>query len=143
PRPAISTRGTPSRCRDARAGSSTAHRGRLRKREQHARQATRRLRMVDIERSIVINAPLEKVWNAIADSTAFGTWFGAEFDEPFQAGRTASARMAPTRMDPGIAAQQEPHAGQPFAIDIVAIEPMRRFAFRWRPSSESEVRTTV
>ncbi len=30
-----------------------------------------------IERSVVIHAPRERVWRALADAPAFGTWFGA------------------------------------------------------------------
>lgn len=30
-----------------------------------------------IERSIVINAPRERVWRALSNAEEFGTWFGA------------------------------------------------------------------
>ena len=30
-----------------------------------------------IERSVVINAPRERVWRALSDAESFGTWFGA------------------------------------------------------------------
>lgn len=99
--------------------------------------------MRDIERSIVIDAPLEKVWAAIADSSAFGRWFGAEFDGPFEPGRSVSARIVPTTMDTEIAAQQASYQDEPFTIDVVAVEPMHRFAFRWEASTDSPVRTTV
>ncbi|MEC5398088.1 SRPBCC family protein [Uliginosibacterium sp. H1] len=31
-----------------------------------------------IERSILINAPREKVWRALSDAESFGSWFGAD-----------------------------------------------------------------
>lgn len=99
--------------------------------------------MPDIERTIVIHAPLETVWAAIADSGAFGTWFGAVFDGPFEPGRSVGARMVPTAMDAEIAAAQAPYEDHPFTIDVVALEPMTRFAFRWEASADSTERTTV
>lgn len=97
----------------------------------------------DIAHSVVIDASLERVWDAIADSSAFGTWFGAEFDGPFTVGTRVAGRIVPTAIDPEIAAAQEPHRGSPFTLDVVALEPMRRAAFRWQPVSDSEVRTAV
>ena len=97
----------------------------------------------DIAQSIVVDAPLERVWDAIADSTAFGTWFGAEFDGPFEAGATTVGRIVPTAVDAEVAAAQEPHRGAPITLDVVAIEPMRRAAFRWQPVGDSAVRTAV
>lgn len=99
--------------------------------------------MPDIQRSIVIHAPIEQVWQAIADSTAFGAWFGAEFDGPFEPGRTTTGRIVPTGVDPEVAAAQEPHRGAPIEAEVVAMEPPARFAFRWRPVAGSDVRTTV
>jgi uncharacterized protein YndB with AHSA1/START domain len=49
----------------------------------------------------------------------------------------------PTAIDPEVAAAQEPHRGTPLTLDIVAIEPMRRLAFRWQPVGDSTVRTAV
>lgn len=112
---------------------------------QHVIQALKALleRDPDIAQSIVIDAPLERVWDAIADSTAFGTWFGAEFEGPFAAGATTAGRIVPTAIDHEVAAAQEPHRGAPFTLDVVAIEPMRRFAFRWEAVPDSPVRTAV
>ena len=100
-------------------------------------------RTPDIAQSVVVDAPLERVWDAIADATAFGTWFGAEFDGPFEVGATVTGRIVPTAIDPEVAAAQEPHRGAPMSLDVVALEPMRRAAFRWQPVSDSEVRTAV
>ncbi len=99
--------------------------------------------MPDIQRSIIIHAPIEQVWEAVVDADAFGAWFGAEFDGPFETGRTTSGRIVPTTIDAEVAAAQEPHRGAPLTLEVTAIEPPSRFAFRWQPVAGSEVRTAV
>ncbi|MDR6610779.1 SRPBCC domain-containing protein [Leifsonia sp. 1010] len=99
--------------------------------------------MVDVERSIVVRATQERVWAAIVDSKEFGAWFGAEFDGPFEVGRTTTGRIVPTTVDAEVAAAQEPHRGSPIAAVVIAIEPPTRFAFRWQPAPGSDVLTTV
>ena len=86
-----------------------------------------------IEKSVLLKAPLERVWDAISDSAAFGKWFGAQFDGPFVAGTTVRGVIAPTAVDEQVAKQQEPHAGTPMEWQIVAVEPRRRLAYRWHP----------
>ena len=49
----------------------------------------------------------------------------------------------PTAVDAEVAASQQPFAGTPLALHIDELEPMRRFAFRWNPSPESQALTTV
>ena len=53
-----------------------------------------------LEKHIVLHAPLDRVWDAIADSQKFGAWFGVAFDMPFVAGTHLKGRIAPTRVDP-------------------------------------------
>ena len=86
-----------------------------------------------IRKSVRLNAPLARVWEAISDSSQFGAWFGAEFDAPFVAGTTISARIRPTTVDPEVAALQAPHAGLPFTVVVTDVEPPHRLAFRWHP----------
>ena len=86
-----------------------------------------------IEKTIVLKAPLEKVWRAISDSTQFGNWFGMRLDGPFVAGRDITGAIAPTTVDVDIAKMQEPYAGKPVLLRIETIEPMTRFAFGWHP----------
>ena len=86
-----------------------------------------------IEKTVVLKATLERVWQAISDSVRYGEWFGATFDGPFVAGQWLSGRITPTRVDPEVARLQEPHAGMTLRIFVEQIEPMRRFAFRWHP----------
>lgn len=86
-----------------------------------------------IEKEIVLNAPLTRVWQAISDAASFGKWFGVEFDGPFVAGSPLKGRIVPTQVDPDVAKLQEPHRGKAFEILVAAIEPMSTFAFRWHP----------
>ena len=41
--------------------------------------------------------------------------------------------MTPTTVDDEVAKRQEPHAGHKSTWQIVALEPQRRFAYRWHP----------
>lgn len=91
-----------------------------------------------IVKQVLLNAPLDRVWRAITDSTAFGTWFGAEVEGDFEAGPKLNAKIRPTRVDPEIARHQEPYAGMEFTLAVERIEPMRLFSFRWHPGG-SEV----
>ncbi len=73
-----------------------------------------------IERSIRIDAPREKVWAALIDSGAFGTWFRCRFDGPFVVGERLGAEITGYGME-----------GTPFWIVPVEIAPPERFAFDW------------
>ena len=85
-----------------------------------------------IEKKIVLKAT-RCVWQAISDSTRFGTWFGVEFDGPFVEGEWLRGRIAPTKVDPEVAKLQEPVAGMRFSFLVERIEPMERLSFRWHP----------
>jgi len=86
-----------------------------------------------IEKNVVLRAPRDRVWHAIADSKQFGTWFGVELDGPFVAGKRVTGRIAPTQVDPEVAKLQEPHKGAAVEWTVDRIEPMRLFSFRWHP----------
>ncbi|OBK45762.1 SRPBCC family protein [Mycobacterium sp. 1081908.1] len=86
-----------------------------------------------IEKRVTLRAPLDRVWRAITDAEQFGQWFGVRFDGPFVAGRPVAATITPTTVDEEVAERQEPHAGVKSTWQIVAIEPQRRFAYRWQP----------
>jgi uncharacterized protein YndB with AHSA1/START domain len=88
-----------------------------------------------IEKQVLLKAPLDRVWRAISDSGEFGTWFGMSIDGVFVAGTRVSAVIAPTAVDDAVAERQRPHAGQSSPLQIVAVEPNRRLAFRWNPLS--------
>ncbi|OBI21576.1 vanillate O-demethylase oxidoreductase VanB [Mycobacterium sp. E2327] len=86
-----------------------------------------------IQKQVVLRAPLDRVWRAITDAEQFGRWFGVRFDGPFVAGQPVSATITPTTVDDEVAKRQEPHAGVTTTWEIVAIEPRRRFTYRWQP----------
>lgn len=76
-----------------------------------------------IERSILINAPRERVWRALSDAEQFGTWFGADLTgQAFTAGQRARGRIT--------------HPGYEhifFEADIERIEPPSLLSYRWHP----------
>ena len=86
-----------------------------------------------IQKQVLLRAPLARVWQAITDSRQFGSWFGVKFTEPFRAGDHIVGAIAPTTVDPQVAAMQKPYAGMRFEITIDRIEPRKVFSFRWHP----------
>jgi uncharacterized protein YndB with AHSA1/START domain len=86
-----------------------------------------------IVRTVLLRAPLERVWRAISEAQQFGAWFGVAFDGPFVEGATMVGRIVPTEADAEIAKTQEPYRGAKFEIVVDRIEPMRWFSFRWHP----------
>ncbi|MBX3260547.1 MAG: SRPBCC family protein [Labilithrix sp.] len=91
-----------------------------------------------IEKTVVLKAPLAKVWKAISDSKAFGTWFGMTIEGPFVAGQTVHGAIAKTQVDPEIAKHQEPYVGLPCELRIERVEHERCLAFRWHPGAEPD-----
>ena len=88
-----------------------------------------------IEKKILLRAPRQRVWRALSDSTEFGIWFGMKFDGPFAPGRTMRAVIVPTKVSPEIAKLQKQYEGLVYEITIEAMEPERRFSFRWHPNA--------
>lgn len=86
-----------------------------------------------IEKKVLLKAPRERVWRAIAEAEQFGTWFGVELEGDFVAGQLLKCRVAPTKVDPEIGKHQEAYAGVEFVILVERIEPMHLFSFRWHP----------
>ena len=93
-----------------------------------------------IEKIAILKAPLAKVWNAISDSKAFGTWFGMIIDGPFVEGQAVSGAIAKTQVDDEIAKHQEPYVGMRCDLKIERIVPLKVFAFRWHPGADPDVR---
>lgn len=92
-----------------------------------------------IEKTAILKAPLAKVWSAISDSAAFGTWFGMSIEGPFVEGRTVSGAIAKTQVDDEIAKHQEPYVGMRCDLKIERIVPLKLLAFRWHPGADPEV----
>jgi uncharacterized protein YndB with AHSA1/START domain len=86
-----------------------------------------------IEKQVVLRAPMDRVWRAISDSQEFGRWFGVRIDGPFVPGTSVTATITGTTVDEEVAEMQRPHAGAKATWQIVAVEPPRRFAYRWHP----------
>ncbi|MBX3206184.1 MAG: SRPBCC family protein [Labilithrix sp.] len=91
-----------------------------------------------IEKTVVLKAPRAKVWKAISDSQAFGTWFGMTIEGPFVEGQTVKGAIAKTQVDPAVAKKQEPYVGLKCELIIVRVEPEKRFAFRWHPGADPD-----
>jgi uncharacterized protein YndB with AHSA1/START domain len=76
-----------------------------------------------IERSVLIKAPRERVWRALADVEEFGTWFGVRLEgQRFAPGQRARGRIT----HPGFE-----HVW--FDIVVERIEPPELFSYRWHP----------
>ncbi|MGA2271428.1 MAG: SRPBCC family protein [Bryobacteraceae bacterium] len=86
-----------------------------------------------IEKKVLLRAPRDRVWRALADSTEFGSWFGMKFDGPFTPGGRVRGVIVPTTVDPVVANAQTAYEGLPVEIAIEQMEPERLFSFRWHP----------
>lgn len=76
-----------------------------------------------IERNILIHAPRARVWHALSNAEAFGTWFGAKL-----AGQT----FAPGQRVRGpITICSYEHVW--FDVVIERMEPERLLSYRWHP----------
>ena len=75
-----------------------------------------------IEKTLELEAPLERVWRALTDAEQFGQWFRVKLEGPFTPGEETVGRVT----FPG-------YEGVVWRCRTVAIEPMRRFAFTWHP----------
>jgi uncharacterized protein YndB with AHSA1/START domain len=88
-----------------------------------------------IEKTILLRAPLKRVWRALSDSTEFGSWFGMRFNAPFAPGATMTAVIVPTTVNQQVAKMQKPYEGIAFEIKIEQMQPERLFSFRWHPGA--------
>jgi uncharacterized protein YndB with AHSA1/START domain len=93
-----------------------------------------------IEKRIVLRAPIDRVWRAIAHAPSFGSWFGVDFaGVDFVPGQHARGRIT--------------HPGyEHLVVDalIERVEPPRLLSLRWHPNAvdssvdyEREPRTLV
>jgi uncharacterized protein YndB with AHSA1/START domain len=85
-----------------------------------------------------LKAPLAKVWHAISDSAAFGTWFGMTIQGAFVEGQTVSGAIAKTQVDDEIAKEQEPYVGMRCDLMIERVVPLKLLAFRWHPGADPD-----
>ena len=76
-----------------------------------------------IERSIVINAPRDRVWRALSNAEEFGTWFGAKLQgQTFAPGQRARGQISISGYE---------HVW--FDVVIERIEPQTLLSYRWHP----------
>jgi len=76
-----------------------------------------------IERSILIDAPRDRVWRALSNAEEFGTWFGANLKgQAFTAGQRARGNIT--------------HPGYEhimFDVLVERVEPQQLLSYRWHP----------
>lgn len=76
-----------------------------------------------IERSILIEAPRERVWRALSDAGEFGTWFGANLQgQAFAPGQRVRGPIT-------IKGFEHVH----FDVVTERVEPPRLLSYRWHP----------
>ena len=75
-----------------------------------------------IEKQVVLQAPLARVWRAVSDPAEFGAWFGVRLRGAFEPGK---------RLQGKITTKGYEHV----TMDIVVerVEPERLFSYRWHP----------
>ncbi|MCY1231690.1 Activator of Hsp90 ATPase -like protein [compost metagenome] len=77
-----------------------------------------------IERSILIEAPVARVWHALADADTFGSWFGVKFDG---ATFTPGQRAVGSITYPG-------YEYLKFDVQVERVEPEKLLSWRWHPA---------
>ena len=75
-----------------------------------------------IEKSIELNAPVERVWRALTDHNEFGEWFRVKLDGPFAPGEVSRGRIT----YPGFEHVK-------WEAKIKQMEAPRLFSFTWHP----------
>jgi uncharacterized protein YndB with AHSA1/START domain len=79
-----------------------------------------------IEKHVMIRAPVERVWTAVADPQSFGEWFGVDLSGAgqFRPGARLRGRMT--------------HPGYEhvwFDVSVERVEPERLISWRWHPGA--------
>ncbi|HXM55392.1 MAG TPA: SRPBCC family protein [Candidatus Dormibacteraeota bacterium] len=72
----------------------------------------------------MLRAPRARVWQALADARAFGSWFGVAIEGSFAPGAHVRGRIT----HPG-------YEHVPFEIAIERMEPERLLSWRWHPNA--------
>lgn len=76
-----------------------------------------------IERSVLINAPVSRVWRALTDAEAFGGWFGVALKgKRFVAGQQVQGQITIPGFEHVV-----------FDVLIDRVEPEQLFSYRWHP----------
>ncbi len=75
-----------------------------------------------IEKSIELNAPVDRVWRALTDHNEFGEWFRVKLDGPFRTGDVSTGRIA----YPG-------YEHLKWEATVKTMDKPRLFSFTWHP----------
>ena len=75
-----------------------------------------------IEKSIALNAPVDRVWRALTDHNEFGEWFRVKLDGPFRTGDVSTGRIA----YPG-------YEHLKWEATVKTMDKPRLFSFTWHP----------
>lgn len=92
-----------------------------------------------IEKEIVIEAPVSRVWRAITDADEFSAWFGVALESQFAVGAEMQGMMTNPK-----------YSHIRLKLTVETMEPETRFAYRWLPYAldpkvdySGEIPTTV
>ena len=96
-----------------------------------------------IEKTVILRAPVARVWRAIADAREFGRWFGVRLDGEFAAGQAIRGTFDMKIDEAALMARQERLGVTPSKLrwpaphavfgTVERIDPERYFSFRWVP----------
>lgn len=73
-----------------------------------------------IEKTVDLEAPIERVWRAITDHEEFGAWFRVKLDGPFAVGQVTTGHIT-----------YEGYEHMKWRSTVECMEAPHRFAFTW------------
>jgi uncharacterized protein YndB with AHSA1/START domain len=75
-----------------------------------------------IEKTVDINAPVERVWRALTDYREFGAWFRVMLESPFVPGEVARGNITYPGFEHVV-----------MTVKVTRMEAPSHFAFTWHP----------
>jgi uncharacterized protein YndB with AHSA1/START domain len=84
---------------------------------------------MEIERSMVLNAPRSRVWKALTNAREFSQWFGVKMSGDFAAG--VQLELETTHPE---------YAGMRWPIRVERLEPESLLSWRWFPGAANPER---
>lgn len=78
-----------------------------------------------IEKTVELNAPIERVWRALTNHEEFGEWFRVKLERPFEVGQVTRGQIT----YPG-------HEHARLEATVKTMEAERVFAFTWNPCGD-------
>jgi uncharacterized protein YndB with AHSA1/START domain len=77
-----------------------------------------------IDRSVEINAPVERVWRALTDAAEISRWFEVAIEGEYAQGR-----------DVWMTSRHPDYAGMRFRVRVTEMTPPKRLVWRWHPGA--------